>query len=89
MAQYLSEESFAALIYFEFDFQTMILTIISAVLIFSVKPQVNELIPVFSCYLGLLDYADIQILKMPFQAGQIYGMMSDGVSDLMEPSWFG
>lgn len=86
MVQYLSEESFAALIYFEFDFQTMILTIISGGinLFFLAKPHECELIPVFSCYLGLLDYADIQILKMPFQAGQIYGMMSDGVSDLME-----
>lgn len=86
MVQYLPEESFAALIYFEFDFQTMMLTVISGGinLFFVAKPNESALVPVFSCYLGLLDRADIETLTIPFHAGEVYGMMSDGVSDLME-----
>lgn len=86
MVQYLSEESFAAVIYFEFDFQTMMLTVISAGvnLFWVAKPYESALVPLFSCYLGLLDSADIETLKIPFHEGQLYGMMSDGVSDLIE-----
>lgn len=86
MLQYLSEESFAAVIYFEFDFKTMMLTAISAGvnLFFIAKPYDSALVPLFSCYLGLLDSIDIETLKIPFHEGQLYGMMSDGVSDLME-----
>jgi len=86
MLQYLSEESFAALLYFEFDFETRILTVISAGinLFLAAKNQECTLVPVSSCYLGLLDHADIQTVRMPFKAGEIYGMMSDGVSDLIE-----
>ncbi|WP_378954715.1 PAS domain S-box protein [Pelosinus sp. sgz500959] len=86
MVQYLAEESFAALLYFEFDFQTMILTVVTGGinLFFVAKPEECALVPVFSCYLGLLDCPDVQTFKMPFQSGEIYGMMSDGVSDLME-----
>lgn len=86
MLQYLSEESFAALLYFEFDFHTKILSVISAGinLFLAAKNHECVLVPVCSCYLGVLDYADIQMVRMPFKAGEIYGMMSDGVSDLIE-----
>lgn len=86
MIQYLYEESFAALIYFEFDFAASILTIISGGinLFLAARGQQCQLLPVYSCYLGLLDNADVKIVKLPFKPGEIYGMMSDGASDLIE-----
>ncbi len=86
MLEYLSEESFVALLYFEFDFQTRILTIISAgINLFLVaEPDQCTLVPIFSCYLGLFDKADIQKITIPFKPGEIYCMMSDGLSDLIE-----
>ncbi|MDF2571666.1 MAG: proteinPAS proteinPAS protein [Sporomusa sp.] len=86
MMQYLYEESFAGLMYFEFDFSSFMLTVITGGIHFFLedKPEQCNLVPVFSGYLGMFDKADIQIKTMPFKPGEIYCMMSDGASDLIE-----
>lgn len=86
MISYLFEESFAGLIYFEFDFQSFMLKTISAGIQLFLKAKTNkcELVSVFSGYLGMFDKAEIQTLSIPFRPGDIYCMMSDGMSDLVE-----
>lgn len=86
MGQYLYQESFAGLLYFEFDFPSAMLTVISAGIQFflAAKPDGGELVPMFSGYMGMFDQAEIQTKHMPFKPGEIYCMMSDGVSDLIE-----
>ncbi|MBP2626988.1 MAG: protein,PAS protein,PAS protein [Firmicutes bacterium] len=86
MMQYLSEESFAALMYFEFDFQDAILKVISGGVNFfmTVNPHECTLVPVFSCYLGIFEKTDVQTLTRSIKPGEIYCMMSDGLSDLIE-----
>lgn len=86
MQQYLHEESFAGVMYFEFNFQTSTLKMISGgINLFLVaKPGKCSLIPIFSRFLGMFDEIDVQTITMPFKAGEIYCMMTDGVSDLLE-----
>ncbi|HWR44183.1 PAS domain S-box protein [Sporomusa sp.] len=86
MVQYLYEESFAGLIYFEFDFSSFMLKVITGGIHFflGAKPDGCELISVFSGYLGMFDKAEVQTMTTPFKPGEIYCMMSDGVSDLIE-----
>ncbi|MCE5285961.1 MAG: PAS domain-containing protein [Pelosinus sp.] len=86
MQQYLYEESFAGVMYFEFNFQTAILKVISGgINLFLVATQDKcSLIPVYSGFLGVFDEADVEVLTMSFKAGEIYSMMTDGVSDLIE-----
>lgn len=86
MLIYLYEESFAGLMYFEFDFTTGLLTVITGGIHFFLNgnSQGCELIPVFSGYLGMFAEAQVQTKTMPFKPGETYCMMSDGASDLLE-----
>lgn len=86
MRLYLYEESFAGLMYFEFDFTSYLLTVITGGIHFFVaaKPAKCELVPVFSGYLGMFEKAEVETKIQPFQTGEIYCMMSDGASDLVE-----
>ncbi|SMD12220.1 PAS domain S-box protein [Sporomusa malonica] len=86
MMQYLYEESFAGLMYFEFDFSSFMLTVITGGIHFFLedKPGECNLVPVFSGYLGMFDKAEVQTMTKPFKPGEIYCMMSDGASDLIE-----
>jgi len=86
MLEYLSEESFVALLYFEFDFKAMMLTVISAGINLFLASEHHEctLVPISSCYLGIFEQADMQRVTLPFKQGDIYCMMSDGLSDLIE-----
>jgi len=86
MLLYLYEESFAGLMYFEFDFTSYLLKVITGGIHFflAAQPAKYELVPVFSGYLGMFDKAEIQTKIMPFQPGEVYCMMSDGASDLLE-----
>lgn len=86
MTEYLYEESFAGVLYFSFDFQRMRLKVISGGISFFLANYINrcELVPVFSGFLGMFDEADIETVELPFKAGDIYAIISDGVSDLME-----
>lgn len=88
MMSYLYEDSFAGLLYFEFDFKKARLTVISAgiTLFLAANPSECALIPVSGCYLGIFDKADAGTFTMPFQPGDIFCMMSDGLSDLIEQS---
>lgn len=85
MTQYLYEESFAAVMYFEFDFCTNLLKIITGGINFFFAATADQcsLVPISGGFLGMFDKADIQIKTWPFKAGDIYSMMSDGVSDLI------
>jgi len=84
--QYLYEGSFAALLYFEFDFQAATLKLISAgiTLFLFANPQECSLEPISGCYLGIIDRPEIQIQMRALKAGDIYCLMSDGASDLIE-----
>jgi PAS domain S-box-containing protein len=84
--QYLYEGSFAALLYFEFDFQAATLKLISAgiTLFLFANSQECSLEPISGCYLGIIDNPEIQIQIRPLKAGDIYCLMSDGASDLIE-----
>ncbi|MBP2662942.1 MAG: protein,PAS protein,PAS protein [Firmicutes bacterium] len=86
MLLYLYEESFAGLMYFEFDFTSYLLKVITGGIHFflAAKPAKCELVPVFSGYLGMFDKAEVQTKVMSFQPGEVYCMMSDGASDLLE-----
>ena len=83
---YLYEGTFVALLYFEFDFQAATLKLISAgiTLFLAAKPHDCSLVPISGCYLGLIDNPDIEMEIMPIKTGEIYCMMSDGASDLLE-----
>ncbi|WP_170871554.1 ATP-binding SpoIIE family protein phosphatase [Desulfosporosinus metallidurans] len=84
--QYLYEGSFVALLYFEFDLQASVLKLISAgiTLFLAAKSHECSLVPISGCYLGLIDDPDIEMVTIPLKAGEIYCMMSDGASDLIE-----
>ncbi|WP_407310355.1 PAS domain S-box protein [Desulfosporosinus sp. SB140] len=83
---YLYEGSFVALLYFEFDLQAAVLKLISAgiTLFLAIKSNDCSLVPLSGCYLGIIDDPDIEVVTMPIKPGEIYCMMSDGVSDLIE-----
>lgn len=83
---YLYEDSFVALLYFEFDLLAAKLTLISAgiTLFLAAKPQECTLVPISGCYLGIIDEPEIEKKIIPLKAGEIYCMMSDGASDLIE-----
>ena len=83
---YLYKDSFVALLYFEFDLQAGILKLISAgiTLFLAAKPKECSLVPISGCYLGIVDVPEIEMVTIPLQAGEIYCMMSDGASDLIE-----
>ena len=83
---YLYEDSFIALMYFEFDLITGVLKVISAgiTLYLVAKPHECRLVPISGCYLGMIDDPEIEMQIIPLKAGEIYCMMSDGASDLME-----
>jgi len=83
---YLYEDSFVALLYFEFDLQARVLKLISAgiTLFLAAKPDECSLVPISGCYLGIIDDPEIETVTIPIKAGEIYCMMSDGVSDLIE-----
>lgn len=83
---YLYEDSFVALLCFEFDLKTAELKLISAgiTLFLAVKANECSLVPITGCYLGMIDDPDIEMVTMPLKPGEIYCMMSDGASDLIE-----
>ena len=83
---YLYEDSFVALLYFEFDLQAKVLKLISAgiTLFLTANPQGCSLVPISGCYLGIVDDPEIETEIIPLNAGEIYCLMSDGVSDLIE-----
>jgi serine phosphatase RsbU (regulator of sigma subunit) len=84
--QYLHEDSFLALLYFEFDFKAAELKLISAgiTLFLAAKPNECSLVPISGCYLGIIDDPDIEVVTIPIRAGEIFCVMSDGASDLIE-----
>lgn len=86
MLPYLYEDSFAGLLYFEFDFKTNMLTVISAGVTLFLVAKKEELLlkPVSGCYLGIFEKTDVGMTTMSFQAGDMFFMMSDGLSDLIE-----
>ena len=83
---YLYEDSFIALLYFEFDLKAAVLKLISAgiTLFLAAKPHECSLVPISGCYLGIIDDPVIEMVVMPIKAGEIYCLMSDGASDLIE-----
>jgi len=83
---YLYEDSFIDLLYFEFDLQAATLKLISAgiTLFLVAKPQECFLVPISGCYLGIIDNPPLETVTIPVKAGEIYGMMSDGASYLIE-----
>lgn len=85
---YLQEGTFAGLLYFEFDFKVMCLKVISAgiTLFLTAKADKCELVPVSGGLLGIFDQADVGTFTMPFAPGEVYFMMSDGLSDMIEES---
>ncbi|KUO78267.1 MAG: hypothetical protein APF81_25295 [Desulfosporosinus sp. BRH_c37] len=84
--QYLHEDSFVALLYFEFDIKAGVLKLISAgITLFMVATSLEcSLVPVCGCYLGIVDNPDMETKIIPLKAGEIYCMMTDGASDLLE-----
>jgi anti-sigma regulatory factor (Ser/Thr protein kinase) len=83
---HLYEDSFVALLYFEFDLKAEVLKLISAgiTLFLAAKPHECTLVPISGCFLGIIDDPDIEMVTIPVKAGEIYCMMSDGASDLIE-----
>lgn len=86
MLQYLHEECFAGLLYFEFDFTNHMLTVTSGGINLFLLATSDEckLVPIYSCYLGMFEQMDIATVSFPFKPGDVYCMMTDGVSDLIE-----
>ncbi|EHQ90868.1 SpoIIE family protein phosphatase [Desulfosporosinus youngiae] len=84
--QYLYEDSFVALLYFEFDFRAGVLKLICAgiTLFLAANPQGCSLVPIYGCYLGIIDHPEIETKIISLNPGDIYCLMSDGASDLLE-----
>jgi len=84
--QYLYEGSFVALLYFEFDLKARVLKLICAgiTLFFAANPQECSLVPISGCYLGIIDNPEIETKIIPLNLGEIYCLMSDGATDLIE-----
>jgi len=84
--QYLNDDSFLALLYFEFDLKAGVLKLISAgITLFLVAKSLKcSLVPIYGCYLGVVDNPDIETKIIPLKSGEIYCLMSDGASDLLE-----
>ncbi|MDP4158945.1 MAG: PAS domain S-box protein [Bacillota bacterium] len=83
---YLYEGSFLALLYFEFDLQQCVLKLISAgiTLFLAAKPHECSLVPISGCYLGIIDDPIIETTTIQLKVGEIYCLMTDGASDLIE-----
>lgn len=83
---YLYEGSFVALLYYEFDLQAKVLKLISAgiTLFLAIKAEDCSLVPLSGCYLGIIDDPDIEMVTLPIKPGEMYCLISDGVSDLIE-----
>ncbi|MBC2727196.1 PAS domain S-box protein [Desulfosporosinus sp.] len=83
---YLYEDSFLALLYFEFDLQAGVLKLISAgiTLFLAANTQECSLAPISGCYLGIIDDPEIETKLIPLRPGDIFCLMSDGASDLIE-----
>lgn len=84
--QYLYEDSFVALLYFEFDLQARVLKLICAgiTLFLAADSQGCSLVPISGCYLGITDNPEIETKIIPLNPGEIYCLMSDGATDLIE-----
>lgn len=84
--QYLYEDTFVALLYFEFDLQASVLKLICAgiTLFLAANPLECSLMPISGCYLGIIDNPEIETKMIPLNPGEIYCLMSDGASDLIE-----
>ncbi len=86
LLQYLQQESFAGVLYYEFDFSNALLTVASGGinLFLKAKPGQCNLVTVSGGFFGMFEEADVQIMTWPIKAGEVYCMMSDGVSDIIE-----
>ena len=83
---YLYEDSFVALLYFEVDLKAGVLKLISAgiTLFLAANSQECSLVPISGCYLGIINDPEIETKLIPLNPGDIYCLMSDGASDLIE-----
>ena len=66
---YLYEDSFIALMYFEFDLKAGVLKVISAgiTLFLVAKPHECRLVPISGCYLGMIDDPEIEMQTYPLK----------------------
>jgi len=83
---YLYEDSFVALLYFEVDLQAGVLKLISAgiTLFLAANSQECSLVPISGCFLGIINDPEIETKIIPLNPGDIFCLMSDGASDLIE-----
>ncbi|MBP2629367.1 MAG: putative sensor protein, partial [Firmicutes bacterium] len=86
LVEYLSEETFIALIMFEFDFYAKTVTLVTGGInhFLASTQQFNGLVTMPGGLIGLFDVADLNIVKMPIQPGDTFYFATDGLMDLIK-----
>ncbi|WP_285716745.1 cache domain-containing protein [Pelosinus sp. IPA-1] len=84
--EYLSDETFVALIMFEFDFYAKTVTLVTGGInhFLASTQQFNGLVTMPGGLIGLFDVADLNIVKMPIQPGDAFYFATDGLIDLIK-----
>lgn len=85
LVEYLSDETFVALIMFEFDFYEKTVTLVTGGInhFLASTQQCNGLVTMPGGLIGLFEMADLNIVKMPIQSGDAFYFVSDGLMDLI------
>jgi PAS domain S-box-containing protein len=84
--RYFTEETFAAMLCFELDFDSKILTLVPAGItgFFVASETSNGLVKTAGSLLGIIPELDITKVQMPVRAGDTIYFVTDGILDLVE-----
>lgn len=86
LVEYLSDETFVALIMFEFDFYAKTVTLVTGGInhFLASTQQFNGLVTMPGGLIGLFEVADLNIVKVPIQPGDAFYFVTDGLMDLIK-----
>lgn len=86
VANFFSEDTFAAVIYFEVDLKQKKLDYVSGGVnyFFSHSQSLNSRVETPGLYLGILKETDFEDFSVPIEAGNSFYFMSDGLYELLE-----
>ena len=81
-----TEDSFAAIIAFEFDFIAMTLTYVTAGInsFLKLNNKKKSFIKATGPFIGMLEDIDYEAHKIPISSNDVFCFMTDGITDLME-----
>ena len=81
--KYFNDETFAAAIFYEFDFRHMMLTITAAGINYFVchTKELEPLVKAEGTFLGIMEHANFEQMVIPIHEGDHYLFLSDGLLD--------